>query len=154
MLFDDNNNLVYQKTDEGEPLGEGDYAMNVVGIDPSQYRLVVWAGLNDESFAVPLLYPNQAKIDELTVKTLRKQATRSTSEDEKDQYIVDNSLYSLWHGEVKKGPTTRSGRQQITNVSLVKKHQYYPCYCRTSQSIQWTNNKSIDRRNFPMCNIR
>lgn len=118
--FDDNNNLVYQNTDEGEPLGEGDYAMNVVGIDPSQYRLVVWAGLNDESFAVPLLYPNQAKIDELNVKTLRKQATRSTSEDEKDQYIVDNSLYSLWHGEVKKGPTTRSGRQQITNVSLVK----------------------------------
>ena len=118
--FDDNNNLVYQNTDEGEPLGEGNYAMNVVGIDPSQYRLVVWAGLNDESFAVPLLYPNQSKIEELTVKTLRKQATRSASEDEKDQYIVENSLYSLWHGEVKKGPTTRSGRQQITNVSLVK----------------------------------
>ena len=66
--FDDNNNLVYQNTDEGEPLGEGNYAMNVVGIDPSQYRLVVWAGLNDESFAVPLLYPNQSKIEELTVK--------------------------------------------------------------------------------------
>lgn len=117
--FDDNNNLVYQNTDEGEPLGEGNYSMKV-DIDPSQYRLVVWAGLNDESFAVPLLYPNQSKIKELAVKTLRKQATRSTSEDEKDQYIVDNSLYSLWHGEVKKGPTTRSGRQQITNVSLVK----------------------------------
>ncbi len=118
--FDDNNNLVYQNTDEGEPLGEGNYAMNVVGIDPSQYRLVVWAGLNDESFAVPLLYPNQAKIDELRVKTLRKEATRSTTEDEKGQYIVDNSLHSLWHGEVKKGTTTRSGRQQITEVSLVK----------------------------------
>lgn len=118
--FDDNNNLVYQKTDEGEPLGEGDYAMNIEGIDPSQYRLVVWAGLNDESFAVPLLYPNQAKIDELRVKTLRKEATRSTTEDEKGQYIVDNSLHSLWHGEVKKGTTTRSGRQQITEVSLVK----------------------------------
>ena len=91
--FDDNNNLVYQKTDEGEPLGEGDYAMNIEGIDPSQYRLVVWAGLNDESFAVPLLYPNQSKIEELAVKTLRRQATRSSSEDEKDQYIVDNSLY-------------------------------------------------------------
>lgn len=117
--FDDNNNLVYLNTDQGEPLGEGDYSMKV-DIDPTQYRLVVWAGLNDESFAVPLLYPNQSKIEEATVKTLRKQATRSTSEDEKDQYIVDNSLYSLWHGEVKKGPATRSGRQQITNVSLVK----------------------------------
>lgn len=76
--------------------------------------------INDESFAVPLLYPNQAKIDELRVKTLRKEATRSTTEDEKGQYIVDNSLHSLWHGEVKKGTTTRSGRQQITEVSLVK----------------------------------
>lgn len=91
-----------------------------VDIDLSQYHLVVWAGLNDESFAVPLLYPNQAKIDELRVKTLRKEATRSTTEDEKGQYIVDNSLHSLWHGEVKKGTTTRSGRQQITEVSLVK----------------------------------
>ncbi|MCB6281547.1 FimB/Mfa2 family fimbrial subunit, partial [Phocaeicola vulgatus] len=71
--------------------------------------LVVWAGLNDESFAVPLLYPNQSKIEELAVKTLSKQATRSISEEENDLYIVDNSLYSLWHGEVKKGPTTRSG---------------------------------------------
>lgn len=57
--------------------------MNIAGIDPSQCRLIVWAGLNDESFAVPLLYPDQSKIEELNVKTLRKQATRSTSEEEK-----------------------------------------------------------------------
>ena len=117
--FDDNNNLVFQNTDEGEPLGEGNLR------DERRYRSLAippggMAGLNDESFAVPLLYPNQAKIDELRVKTLRKEATRSTTEDEKGQYIVDNSLHSLWHGEVKKGTTTRSGRQQITEVSLVK----------------------------------
>ena len=110
--FDENNNLVYQNTDQGEQLGDIDYAMNIAGIDPSQCRLIVWAGLNNESFAVPLLYPDQSKIEELNVKTLRKQATRSTSE--------DSSLYSLWHGEVKKGTTTRSGRIQTTEVSLVK----------------------------------
>lgn len=118
--FDENNNLVYLNTDQGEQLGDIDYAMNIVGVDPSQCRLIVWAGLNDESFAVPLLYPSQSQIEELNVKTLRKEATRSTTEDEKGQYIVDNSLHSLWHGEVKKGTTTRSGRQQITEVSLVK----------------------------------
>ena len=118
--FDENNNLVYQNTDEGEQLGNGDYAMNIVGIDPSQYRLIVWAGLNDESFAVPLLYPTQSKISELNVKTLRRQSTRNSSEDEKGKYIVDSSLHSLWHGEVKKGTTTRSGRIQTTEVSLVK----------------------------------
>lgn len=117
--FDENNNLVFLKTDEGEILADGNYAMNVE-VDPSQYRLIAWAGLNDESFAVPLLYQNQSNIEELKVKTLRKQATRSTSEDEKGEYIVESNLHSLWHGEVKKGPTTRNGRQQITDVSLVK----------------------------------
>lgn len=118
--FDENDNLVYLNTDQGEQLGDIDYAMNIAGVDPSQCRLIVWAGLNDESFAVPLLYPTQSKIEELNVKTLRRQATRSNSDDEKGQYIVDSSLYSLWHGEVKKGATTRSGRKQITEVSLVK----------------------------------
>ena len=117
--FDNNNNLAYQKTDEGEPLGEGNYSMKV-DIDPSKYHLVVWAGLNDESFAVPLLYPQQSEIEELKVKTLRKAATRTTSENEKGQYIVEQELHSLWHGEVKNAVTTRSGRQQICTVSLVK----------------------------------
>ncbi len=51
--FDANNNLVYQKTDEGEMLADGSYVMDVDSIDPTQHHLVVWAGLNDESFAVP-----------------------------------------------------------------------------------------------------
>ncbi|WP_294480198.1 FimB/Mfa2 family fimbrial subunit [uncultured Bacteroides sp.] len=117
--FDDNNNLVYQKTDQGEPLGEDNYSMTV-DQDLSKYHLIVWAGLNDESFAVPLLYPKQSEIEELKVKTLRKAATRSNSEDEKGQYIVEQELHSLWHGEVKNAATTRSSRQQITTVSLVK----------------------------------
>ena len=90
--FDENNNLVYQNTDQGEQLGDIDYAMNIAGIDPSQCRLIVWAGLNNESFAVPLLYPDQSKIEELNVKTLRKQATRSTSEEEKGKYSHRNYL--------------------------------------------------------------
>lgn len=117
--FDDNDNLVYLKNDQGEELGEGNYSM-AVDIDPSKYHLVVWAGLNDESFAVPLLYPHEAEIDELKVRTLRTAATRSFSENEKGKYIVEQELHSLWHGEVKAAPTTRSGRQQISTVSLVK----------------------------------
>lgn len=117
--FDDNNNLVYQKTDQGELLGDEDYAMTV-DIDPSKFHLIAWAGLNDESFAVPLLYPQQSQIEELKVKTLRKAVTRSEAENEKGNYIVEQELHSLWHGEVKNGPATRSGRQQISTVSLVK----------------------------------
>lgn len=117
--FDDNGNLVFWKTDQGEELGEGNYTMSV-DFDPSKYHLITWAGLNDESFAVPLLYPQQSEIEELKVRTLRKAATRSVSEDEKGKYIVEQELHSLWHGEVKTAPTTRSGRQQITTVPLVK----------------------------------
>lgn len=117
--FDDNNNLVYQKTDQGELLGDKDYAMTV-DIDPSKFHLIVWAGLNDESFAVPLLYPQQSQIEELKVKTLRKAVTRAEAENEKGNYIVEQELHSLWHGEVKNGPATRSGNQQISTVSLVK----------------------------------
>ena len=62
--FDDNNNLVFQKTDEGAPLEEDGYLMTV-DIDPSKYHLIAWAGLNNESFAVPLLYPQQSEIEEL-----------------------------------------------------------------------------------------
>lgn len=117
--FDNDNNLIYQKTDQGEQLGERNYSMTV-DIDPSKYHLIAWAGLNDESFAIPLLYPQQSLIEELKVKTLRKTITRSESENEKGNYIVEQELHSLWHGEVKNAPTTRSGRQQISTVSLVK----------------------------------
>lgn len=117
--FDDNNNLVYQKTDQGELLGDKDYAMTV-DIDPSKFHLIAWAGLNDESFAVPLLYPQQSQIEELKVKTLRKAVTRAEAENEKGNYIVEQELHSLWHGEVKNGPATRSGNQQISTISLVK----------------------------------
>ena len=31
--------------------------------------------------------------------------------------IVEHELSSLWHGELKKGPSTRSGRKRFTEVS-------------------------------------
>jgi len=40
--------VCFVNTDQGEQLGDIDYAMNIAGIDPSQCRLIVWAGLNDE----------------------------------------------------------------------------------------------------------
>lgn len=117
--FDDNGNLVYQKTDEGVALGEDNYTLKV-DIDASKYHLVAWAGVNDESFAVPLLYPEQSKIDELTVLTLRKSADQNSRATEEGKYIVNNELHSLWHGEVKNAVATRSGRESITTVNLVK----------------------------------
>lgn len=58
--FDKDGNFVYQKTEQGERLATGDYSMQV-DIEPGDYELITWAGLDDQSFAVPLLtkgFPN------------------------------------------------------------------------------------------------
>ena len=88
--------------------------------DPGEYHLIAWAGFDDQSFAVPVLYRQTSQITELKVKTLREEAVPTRSEDEKDKYIVEKELSSLWHGEVKKGAFTRNSRERITEVSLVK----------------------------------
>ena len=117
--FDENGNMVYYKTDQGEMLADGNYSMSL-DFDPGEYHLIAWAGLDDQSFAVPVLYPQTSQITELKVKTLREEAVPTRSEDEKDKYIVEKELSSLWHGEVKKSALTRNSRERITEVSLVK----------------------------------
>lgn len=123
--FDDDGNFVYQKTDQGEPLADGSYAMDV-NIDPQKYHLVTWAGLDNESFAVPVM-TKQSEITDLTVLTLRDPATRA-AEGEEDQYIVKKNLSPLWHGEAIKGKsvlytTPASGnsvREEVTTIGLMK----------------------------------
>ena len=121
--FDDNNNLVAMKAESGDMLATGEYAMTM-DIDPEKYHLIAWAGLDDESFAVPLLTPGKANITDLNVKTIRNSVVVPTkqgrSEGDKDKFIVEHELSSLWHGELKKGPSTRSGRKLFTEVSLIK----------------------------------
>ena len=98
-------------------VADGNYAMKL-DIEPGEYHLIAWAGLDNQSFAVPVLYPQTSQITELKVKTLREEFVPTRSEDEKDKYIVEKELSSLWHGEVKKSAFTRSGRERITEVSL------------------------------------
>ena len=123
--FDNDGNFVYQKTDQGEPLADGSYAMDV-DIDPQKYHLVTWAGLDNESFAVPVM-TKQSEITDLTVLTLRDPAVRA-SEGEEDQYIVKKNLSPLWHGEAIEGKsvlytTPASGnsvREEVTTIGLMK----------------------------------
>ena len=123
--FDDNGKFVYQKTDQGEPLADGSYFMDV-DIDPQKYHLVTWAGLDNESFAVPVMN-GQSEIKDLTVLTLRDPATRA-SEGEENKYIVKKNLSPLWHGEAIEGKsvlyttpaTGNSVREEVTTIGLMK----------------------------------
>lgn len=114
--FDKDGKFIYQKTDEGTKLQADDYSM-AVDIDPGEYRLVAWAGLTNESYAIPLLTPGISDIDELTVKTNRTGQTRADNGEISD--LVNKRLASLWHGESLQ-TLTRAGQEKVITVSLVK----------------------------------
>lgn len=116
--FDDEGNFVYQKSEQGERLADGSYSMQV-DIEPGDYHLVAWAGLDNQSFAIPVLTAG-SKIEDLTVLTHRETNTAETRADgEEGKYIVKEKLSDLWHGEVTKQSFTRA-RQNIITVPLVK----------------------------------
>lgn len=84
-------------------------------IDDQQYHLIAWAGLDDQSFAYPLLTPGVSKLSDLTVKTLRRAATRA--EGEEGMYVVENALSPLWHGEIKKAPLQEATEENAIQQS-------------------------------------
>lgn len=116
--FDDDGNFVYQKSEQGERLADGSYSMQV-DIEPGDYHLVAWAGLDNQSFAIPVLTAG-SKIEDLTVLTHRETNAQTRAEGEEGKYIVKEKLSDLWHGEVKQQSFTRSGRQNIITVPLIK----------------------------------
>ena len=116
--FDKDGNFIYQKTEEGDILKNEDYSMKL-DIDPGEYHFIVWAGLklNDPSFAIPLLTPGVSTIDQLTVKTIRKTATRANGENEN---LVNKELTSLWHGEKTCRFVGGGAKRESTTIDLVK----------------------------------
>lgn len=115
--FDDNGRLVYQKTEEGDVLAEDGYAMSVE-LEPGDYHLITWAGLDDEaSFSVPLVVAGQSSMDELRCKMDRLY----TRADADGTAVVTSKLSSLWHGEVARHTfTSRAASTQVVTVPLVK----------------------------------
>ena len=115
--FDKDGNFVYQKTEQGERLATGEYTMQV-DMEPGDYELITWAGLDDQSFAVPLLTEGVSKREDLTVLTRRNIDSRATGEE--GDYIVKRNLPSLFHGRVEKQAFTRSIQKMVTTIDLVK----------------------------------
>lgn len=114
--FDENGKFIYQRTEQGDILAEDEYTMPVE-VQPGDYHLVSWAGLEgEESFAVPVLTQGVSTIDELTCRMNRtnERATNGSA-------VVKEDLKPLWHGEVTKHSfSSRAATQQIVTVPLVK----------------------------------
>jgi len=89
--FDEAGNFVTQQTAEGAQLKEDTTYTMALELDPGNYHFVTWAGLDNQSFAIPVMRQNSSKVTELNVKTNR--VTRN------DSLLVEHSLSPLWHGE-------------------------------------------------------
>jgi hypothetical protein len=119
--FDENGNYVYQKTDNGDQLKDENYAMSV-DLAPGKYHFVTWAGLNNQSFAIPVFTSSSQKLTDCKVKTRRTSTTRTMGQE--GDNIVDQELFSLWHGEIAEADVeaeahTRA-RDTILTVPLIK----------------------------------
>ncbi|WP_455665943.1 FimB/Mfa2 family fimbrial subunit [Phocaeicola sp.] len=114
--FDDDGKFVYQRTEQGDVLAAEDYSMPVE-VEPGDYHLVSWAGLEGEnSFAVPVLTEGESTIDELKCRMNRIYGRAADG-----SAIVSDHLASLFHGEVTKQSFSRAaGREQVITVPLVK----------------------------------
>ncbi|MFR2523890.1 MAG: FimB/Mfa2 family fimbrial subunit [Bacteroides thetaiotaomicron] len=86
-LLDSNGRIVWQRTEQGEALASGDYAMTV-DVEPGEYDLLAWCGTADKgSFTIP-----QATVcTELTCTLNRQHDAEGTA-------FVGEDLDRLFHG--------------------------------------------------------
>lgn len=114
--FDEDGKFVYQRTEQGDMLGEDGYSMPVE-VEPGDYNLVTWGGLEgEESFDVPVLTEGTSTIDELNCKMNRRYMSRAAD----GSAYVDKDLSPLFHGQVKRQSFGRAATQTTITIPLVK----------------------------------
>lgn len=114
--FDQEGRFAYQSTEQGDMLAENEYSMKVE-VEPGDYDLVTWAGLEgEESFAVPILTPGVSTLDDLNCRMNREYLGRAID----GSAYVNQDLKPLFHGMVTKQNFGRAHRDEIITVPLTK----------------------------------
>ncbi len=114
--FDEEGKFAYQRTEQGDILSEDGYSMPVE-VEPGDYNLVAWGGLEgEESFSVPILQQGVSTLEDLNCKMNREHLSRNAD----GSAYVDQDLKPLFHGQVQKQSFTRAASQQIVTVPLTK----------------------------------
>lgn len=136
--FDENGKFIYQRTEQGDMLAEDGYTMPVE-VEPGDYNLVTWGGLEgEESFAVPVLAPGVSTIEDLNCKMNRRYINRATD----GSAYVDSDLKALFHGQVQKQNFSRAATQQIVTIPLTKNTNNIRIV------LQHLSNKAVDVNQF------
>lgn len=114
--FDEEGKFAYQRTEQGDILSEDGYSMPVE-VEPGDYNLVAWGGLEgEESFSVPILQQGVSTLEDLNCKMNREHLSRNAD----GSAYVDQDLKPLFHGQVQKQSFSRAASQQIVTVPLTK----------------------------------
>lgn len=114
--FDEEGKFAYQRTEQGDILSEDGYSMPVE-VEPGDYNLVAWGGLEgEESFSVPILQQGVSTLEDLNCKMNREHLSRNAE----GSAYVDQDLKPLFHGQVQKQSFSRAASQQIVTVPLTK----------------------------------
>lgn len=114
--FDEEGKFVYQRTEQGDILAADGYTMPVE-VEPGDYNLVTWGGLEGEgSFAVPVLTQGVSTMDDLNCRMNRQYLSRASD----GSAYVDKDLAPLFHGQVTRQSFSRAASQQIITVPLTK----------------------------------
>lgn len=88
-VFDESGVLVEQMSESGEALAADDYAM-MLELEPAEYDLLAWCGVDGKSFTVPTATVGQTTLDQML-------CTMSRKSDAAGSY-VDEDLNALFHG--------------------------------------------------------
>ncbi len=130
-VLDTDNNVVWQKTEEGEALAEEGYAMDV-DIAPGTYNLLVWAGTKDYgSFYIP----ESTLATDLT-------CTLNRSYDAAGQAYVDTDLDRLFHGWLADAEFPDEEGEHVITVDLVKDTNIFRVV------LQHTSGSAVDVNKF------
>lgn len=114
--FNEDGTFAFQSTEQGDVLSEDGYSMQVE-VEPGDYNLVAWGGLEgEESFAVPVLRQGVSTIDDLNCKMNREHISRAAD----GSAYVNEDLKPLFHGLVQKQSFGRAATQQVITVELTK----------------------------------
>lgn len=114
--FDKDGKFAYQSTEQGDMLSEDGYSMQVE-VEPGDYDLVAWGGLEgEESFAVPILTQGVSTMDDLNCKMNREHISRAAD----GSAYVNEDLKPLFHGQVQRQSFSRAATQQVVTVQLTK----------------------------------
>lgn len=88
-VFDESGVLVEQMSESGEALAADDYAM-MLELEPAEYDLLAWCGVDGKNFTVPTATVGQTTLDQMLCTMSRKSDTAGS--------YVDEDLSALFHG--------------------------------------------------------